>query len=183
VSGMGRISSGDQQPFAAPAPPQGPGPRVLFLDDDPARAEVFLADNPAAVWVQTVAECLARLEERWDEVHLDHDLGGEQFVTCDREDCGMEVVRWLCLIPRPHLRETRFFIHSHNAGAVFIMATQMEGAGYRVESRPFGAPPPLPPPSDPFWGPGPPRWGWLDRLRGLLRRPPKPPSDSRRDAD
>ena len=54
--------------------------RILFLDDDPARAEIFLAENPEAVWVQTADECIARLEEDWDEVHLDHDLGGERFV-------------------------------------------------------------------------------------------------------
>lgn len=27
--------------------------RLLFLDDDPARAAIFLAENPDAVWVQT----------------------------------------------------------------------------------------------------------------------------------
>src|SRR4051812_35720793 len=29
------------------------GSRILFLDDDPERAAVFLAECPAAVWVQT----------------------------------------------------------------------------------------------------------------------------------
>ena len=54
--------------------------RVLFLDDDPRRAEIFLAENPEAVWVETVTDCVSRLEEKWDEVHLDHDLGGQQMV-------------------------------------------------------------------------------------------------------
>jgi hypothetical protein len=127
-----------------PSPQSFPGPprelRLLFLDDDPVRAQIFLADNPEAVWVQTVSECLARLEERWDEVHLDHDLGGEHYVELDREDCGMEVVRWLCLTPRPHLMATRFYIHSHNENAASIMVTQMRIAGYRVRFRPFGMP-------------------------------------------
>jgi hypothetical protein len=117
--------------------------RVLFLDDDPARAGIFLAENPRAVWVETVADCLARLEEQgWDEVHLDHDLGGERFVDLSRDDCGMEVVRWLCLEPRPHLSQVRFFIHSHNSSAATMMSMQMMVAGYRVEYRPFGAEPP-----------------------------------------
>ena len=74
--------------------------RLLFLDDDPRRAEIFLKDNPDAVWVNTVAECLARLAEPWDEVHLDHDLGGKMFVDSKDTDCGMEVIRWLCKEPR-----------------------------------------------------------------------------------
>jgi hypothetical protein len=83
-----------------------PARRILFLDDDPARAEIFLAENPDAIWVETASDCIARLEEPWDEVHLDHDLGGERFVDLSREDCGMEVVRWLCLEPHPHLLRT-----------------------------------------------------------------------------
>jgi hypothetical protein len=121
--------------------------RILFLDDDPLRAEVFLVENPAAVWVQTVEECKARLVEEWDEVHLDHDLGGEVFVDFERDDCGMEVVRWLCLEPRPHLRATRFYIHSHNPNAANMMALHLEVSGFRVEARPFGTPPPPPMPS------------------------------------
>ena len=114
-------------------------PRALFLDDDPARAEVFLAGSPHAVWVQTAADCIARLSEPWAEVHLDHDLGGEHFVDTSRDDCGMEVVRWICARPRPHLRPTKFFVHSHNVNAAMVMAMQMMVNGFSVEVRPFGA--------------------------------------------
>ena len=62
-------------------PNQDRSAAILFLDDDPERAEIFLADNPEAVWVQTAEECIARLAEAWDEVHLDHDLGGERSST------------------------------------------------------------------------------------------------------
>ncbi len=142
----------------------GAKPRVLFLDDDSARAAVFLTENPEAVWVQTVAECLARLEEPWDEVHLDHDLGGEQFVDCDRPDCGMEVVRRLCLRPRGCLRDARFRVQTHNLAAATVMEERLTSSGYAVEVRPFGdrqGPPaprvlaasepriPLPPPPPP----------------------------------
>lgn len=125
----------------ATADPGTPAPRpgrILFLDDDPRRAEIFLADFPEAVWVETVAACLERLAEPWDEVHLDHDLGGEHFVAVDRDDCGMAVVRWLCLEARPHLSQTRFYVHSHNLAAASLMTLQMLGAGYQVECRPFG---------------------------------------------
>jgi hypothetical protein len=97
-----------------------------------------MQDHPEAIWVTTVAECLARLEEEWDEVHLDHDLGGKTFVDSSAEDCGMEVIRWLCKEPRHHLKQTLFFIHTHNAAAGLLMVLQMRGGGYQAEFRPFG---------------------------------------------
>jgi hypothetical protein len=117
-----------------PAPPL----RLLFLDDDSTRAETFLGRNPQAVWVQTVCECLELLVETWDEVHLDHDLGGKTYVDVNDIDCGMEVIRWLCTEPREHLRTTRFFVHTHNSVAGLLMVLQMRSSGYRAEFRPFG---------------------------------------------
>ena len=118
--------------------------RILFLDDDHQRAEIFLAQNPQAVWVETVLDCLDKLQESWDEVHLDHDLGGEHYVTHDREDCGMEVVRWLSLAARPHLRATKFVVHSHNPNGATMMGMQLMVNGYTVEVRPFGESPVVP---------------------------------------
>ena len=112
--------------------------RILFLDDDHRRAEVFLAWNPHAIWIQTAEDCIARLEEPWDEVYLDHDLGGEQYVDVERPDCGMEVVRWLCKESRPHPNTTRFVIHSHNMAAAMMMVLLMRETGYDAEFLPFG---------------------------------------------
>jgi hypothetical protein len=117
--------------------------RVLFLDDDPARAESFLSENPQAIWVQTVEECVGRLVESWDEVHLDHDLGGQVFVDTNKTDCGMEVIRWLCKERRDHLNSTRFFVHTHNSLAGLLMVLQMQSSGYQAEFRPFGVDPAL----------------------------------------
>lgn len=169
--------------FAEPSPsspansPRGrPLRRVLFLDDDPERAAAFLEANPDAVWVATVEDCLSRLEEPWDEVHLDHDLGGERFVDCGREDCGMEIVRWLCLQPHPHLSPTQFYVHSHNPSAADLMVMQIYAAGFRVEARPFGSAPLTPSrrfrePSAPW----PARSGlpaWLESLRRYITGKP-----------
>jgi hypothetical protein len=112
--------------------------RLLFLDDDPTRAQAFLMENPEAVWVQTASECQSRLSEPWDEVHLDHDLGGKQFVDPRAIDCGMEVIRWLCEEPRPHLRQTFFCIHTHNTLAGLLMVLHLRERGYNAEFRPFG---------------------------------------------
>jgi hypothetical protein len=134
-----------------------PGPpaavRRLFLDDDPGRAEEFLAVYPDAVWVQTAAECIARLAESWDEVHLDHDLGGEQHVDVARDDCGMAVVRWLSLEPRPHLKRARFVVHSHNGVAAYVMMLQLKGMGLAASASPFadGRWRPAPPAEPSFW--------------------------------
>jgi NAD+-processing family protein with receiver domain len=157
-------------PDEDPSIGSGRSRRILFLDDDPARAEIFLAENPDAIWVQTADECIARLAEPWDEVHLDHDLGGERYVDLSRDDCGMAVVRWLCLEPHPHLLETHFLIHSHNAGAACIMLMQIHVAGFRVEHRPFGVTTTLPPPQDPFWNHRPLWHDWLAKFVALARR-------------
>jgi len=146
-------------------------PRRLFLDDDPERASAFLEANPGAVWVQTVAECVEKLAEPWDEVHLDHDLGGEYFVEVTREDCGMEVVRWLTKEPRKHLRKARFTIHSHNMVAAFEMTYRLQGLGYQVEARPFGVELPEPEQLEATDRPG--RLAWLrfrERARNLIRK-------------
>jgi hypothetical protein len=118
--------------------PSASGPRrILFLDDDPARASAFLAEYPWATWVGTAEECLARLAEPWDEVHLDHDLGGEVNVAHEREDCGMAVVRWLCDQPREHLLAARFIVHTHNPNAACVMQLHLGVMGYEVLVRPF----------------------------------------------
>ncbi len=113
--------------------------RMLFLDDDRKRAAAIQASRPDAIWVQTTADCIEQLAQPWDEVHLDHDLGGEVYVDSGREDCGMAVVRWLCAEPRPHLSRTRFIVHTHNLNASCAMLLQLETAGYSVQLQPFGA--------------------------------------------
>jgi hypothetical protein len=125
-----------ESPGAEPTPPASR--RVLFLDDDPRRAEMFLGRCPHAVWVTSVDACVDRLSEAWDEVHLDHDLNGERFVDVTRDDCGMAVVRWLCSPGREHLRRARFFVHSHNSVAAWQMVEQLLEHGYMAEYRPFG---------------------------------------------
>lgn len=148
-------------------------PRILFLDDDPARAARFLACHPDAVWVQTAEECIVRLSEPWSVVQLDHDLGGEVFVDSARADCGMEVVRWLAgEVAGAHLKDALFVVHTHNMNAAGGMLRTLKEAGYETIYRPFGidllswldepdpAPAPCPSPT--------PATSWATRLRDLL---------------
>jgi len=110
--------------------PSPPTRRILFLDDTPDRAAVFLAGHPRAICVQTVEQCIDLLQQPWDEVELDHDLGGEVLVDHERADCGMVAVRWLCEEPRPLLRDTRFIIHTHNPNAACIMVLHLQVMGF-----------------------------------------------------
>lgn len=116
--------------------------RVLFLDDDMRRTDEFRYRMRSAkcelVTVTTSLECIERLGERgYDLVLLDHDLGGETFVDSDREDCGMEVVRWLKANRGAH---GVFVVHSMNAVAAASMYFELSGAGYAVHQAVFGSP-------------------------------------------
>jgi hypothetical protein len=118
-------------------PETTPKLRILFLDDDPGRAKLFLVRHPDAVWVQTAGDCIGLLSQPWDQVHLDHDLCGERFVDSSRSDCGMEVVRWLCGAFQEQHRDTQFVIHSHNTEAAQMMVWSLYEAGYHAAYRPF----------------------------------------------
>ena len=71
-------------------------------------------------------------------IGTNHDLGGEVLVDHERPDCGMAVVRWLCEEPRPHLRETRFVIHTHDPNAACMMVLHLQVMGFQVQASPFG---------------------------------------------
>ncbi len=107
--------------------------RILFLDDFPERSAEFLALVPHGHWVETAADCIARLAEPWDVVFLDHDLGGMAFVDPEEEDTGSGVVRWV-VANRP--RVGRFIVHSLNEGAATPMVADLQAAGYSAEYRP-----------------------------------------------
>jgi hypothetical protein len=120
---------------------------IVFLDDDQNRAALQFQrmkpkDQNRTFWVQTVEETLDMLKnyrERLDIVSLDHDLGGEAFVHTGREDCGMEVVRWLEHQDSALYSHTRFIIHSWNIPAGMKMTQRLQAKGYRVIRVPFGS--------------------------------------------
>ena len=82
------------------------GPRILFLDDDPDLARAFLGRHPDAVWVETAGDCITRLAEPWDEVHLDHDLGGEIYVDSSRKTAAWRLSAGFA--PSPSRRPPRY---------------------------------------------------------------------------
>jgi len=113
---------------------------VLFLDDAEARWEVAraaLETNPGgAMWVTTAGDAIKAIQDNFfDCVFLDHDLGGEVYVESGREDCGMEVVRWI-IENRPQI--DMIIVHTWNVPAGRNMVAYLMAAGYRTEYRPFG---------------------------------------------
>ncbi len=108
---------------------------ILFLDDDPARHLLFLRHHPDAVTVATVEEAIVALTQApYDQVHLDHDLGGTIYADSRRTDTGMEVVRWI-VANRPSIGEV--IVHTLNARAAEGMISALRSAGYRSTYRPF----------------------------------------------
>jgi hypothetical protein len=111
--------------------------KVLFLDDDPRRTERFLEDVPYAVTVETAKKCAEQLQlGHWDWVFLDHDLGGETFVSSKKANTGMGVVRWILKHPK-EVNVKRFIVHTLNHDAGVEMVNKLKDESYNTEKIPF----------------------------------------------
>lgn len=88
--------------------------KILILEDDPSRTELFkrhLIGHDVYV-VITATEAIRLLEtEAWDALFLDHDLGGRAYVPSG-PGTGYEVACWL--EPRLDRRPPRILTHSFN---------------------------------------------------------------------
>jgi CheY-like chemotaxis protein len=111
---------------------------ILFLDDDEQRIAAFQKRITDAKIARTAKEMIDLLtaNEIVDLLFLDHDLGGEIYVKSDREDCGMEVVRWI-VANKPKLGSV--FVHSHNEPAAIEMVAKLMDAGYSANWMPFSS--------------------------------------------
>lgn len=97
--------------------------RFLVLEDDPERIKSFKErfseinqDHPnIADFVETAKNCIDKLQENeYDIVFLDHDLGGEVFVSISNENTGSAVARWIKENGEKIPVKTSFIIHSFN---------------------------------------------------------------------
>lgn len=113
--------------------------KILFLDDSIHRTAAFARATPndEVTLTQTAQATIEALtNEVFDEVWLDHDLGGQVYQSSDREDCGMEVVRWIIRNLPPI---NKIVVHSWNIPAAKQMRDMLWRAGYRVIQVPFQA--------------------------------------------
>jgi hypothetical protein len=113
--------------------------KILFLDDSAQRWYNFQSKVPSAWRVATAEECIKTIKEwpKIDWLFLDHDLGGETWVDTSREDCGMEVVRFLCEQIERVNSIHNIVVHSHNISAAEEMFNKLKDAGYNVKLVPF----------------------------------------------
>lgn len=84
-------------------------------------------------YTDSAAQIIADLNEKgleYDVIFLDHDLGGETFVSSQREDCGMEVVRHLEKNPDLVNSRTLIVVHSLNIHAGLEMVSKLLNAGF-----------------------------------------------------
>jgi hypothetical protein len=112
--------------------------RIIFLDDADQRWYQFQSKIPQSVRAETADQCIKMIKDspNIDWLFLDHDLGGEAYVKSSREDCGMEVVRYLCKDLRTE-SINRIVVHSHNSVAAEEMFNKLKDAGYSVRLVPF----------------------------------------------
>jgi hypothetical protein len=99
------------------------------------------------VWCKTADEAIKIL---WDyknvltKVMLEHDLGGEDYVNIKRNDCGMEIVRFLEGLHKNskkdffEFRKIKFTIHTWNAVAGIKMSKRLKALDLDVHYVPFG---------------------------------------------
>jgi hypothetical protein len=111
---------------------------VLVLEDTKERMRYFKMYCPSLVHEETAKGCIEKLTEAEEiqELWLDHDLGNETYVDSSREDCGMEVVRFLQKNDLKHKIKT-IYVHSHNKYANIPMNTALQDAGYNSILHPF----------------------------------------------
>lgn len=108
---------------------------ILFLDDDPYRQAFFRSKVPYATIVDNANDCIEQLKkQRWDEVFLDHDLGGEIYQDPNEKNSGSEVVRFI-VDNGPIIG--KIVVHSMNQPARNKMARDLIDAGYSTRAIPF----------------------------------------------
>lgn len=102
---------------------------ILFLDDNDERIKgankAYNGTNSGNILFTTKTAqgaIDAMKNNSFDLVHLDHDLGGEVYVDSSREDCGMEVVRWI-IQNNPDIKVIS--IHSWNEPASLEMMLRL----------------------------------------------------------
>lgn len=110
--------------------------KVLFLDDDEKRYKFFRRAriNDVIVWVKTADECICSLRDHskeYDQIFLDHDLGGEIYVDTAHKNTGSEVVRFIS-VQRDKLtfkEKVEIVVHSCNTVAGKEMVGNLTSLG------------------------------------------------------
>lgn len=111
--------------------------RILILEDDKGRTATFFSklSRHTLVFVATAADAISLIKnEVFDVIFLDHDLGGETFVSVEDRNTGSEVIRLLVsgneITKRPYI-----IIHSLNTPAADSMQKTLVNNGFEFVYR------------------------------------------------
>ena len=104
--------------------------RVLVVEDEEYRKEWFRGQYPFALIVAHPDDAIAALvQQAWDVLYLDHDLGLEP-------RNGRDVANWL--IKERHAQPgIRIVVHSVNVVSGPKIERELQEGGRRAEWRPF----------------------------------------------
>jgi hypothetical protein len=108
---------------------------VLILEDNQERIKKFRSAFPFAVIVEDVDSAKkAFLNDRFNLVFLDHDLGGEIYVDSNKYNTGMTIVKWI--VENKIVIDT-IVIHTCNKTAGNEMFRKLEDANYYTIRIPY----------------------------------------------
>jgi hypothetical protein len=118
---------------------------IVFVEGDPQRAALQFQrmtqkDQNRTFWVSTVPEAIDMLKnyrERIDIFSTGYNLNGEEYNHPSREDCGLEIVRWLEKQSSSDYSHVRFIVHTWDR-AGDKMVKRLRDHGYHVNYVKFG---------------------------------------------
>lgn len=121
---------------------------IYILEDSIHRIALFKKYIPNGKYFTEAHEMIKALsnlpaDEHIDILFLDHDLGGEVYVDSSREDCGMEVARWLAIqrLVNPPINIKHIVVHSWNIPAARKMTECLSSLqqvhAYRLRQQVF----------------------------------------------
>ena len=115
--------------------------KVFVLEDDPNRIETIKnrfgkkANFIFTVNIQEAKEKFNPVNENYDLIMLDHDLGGQVYVDSKENNTGAEFCRWIL---KNKFNLPQVIIHSHNIVGAEIMEEYLIKGGHNVLKIPFG---------------------------------------------
>jgi hypothetical protein len=114
--------------------------RVFVLEDDPIRIKVFKENFEKFAkftFSTNIYDAMKDfdLNNKYDLILLDHDLGGETFVDSEFYNTGAQFCRYLI---KKKIELPQIIIHSHNPVGAEIMEEYLIEKGYNASRVPFG---------------------------------------------
>lgn len=114
--------------------------RILFLDDDDNRHKHFrqMHIGHDVTYVYTVEQCIEAMDKGpvFDAFSLDHDLGGQVYVTVE-EGSGAQVARYISEMLPAEKYPQQIVVHSWNRDGAIRMVRLIKPTGIPVRWRKF----------------------------------------------